>query len=128
MKLSLNKLISIAIFVPALILFGISGFFFYKNFQNYQNVQNAQKYIELTKSLEKILVALGQERGTSSIYFVSKGKYPHSKEVLMKKRAKMSLAINSLKDFINKNPKYYNEVSNVLSLINQLPIQLKLQT
>ena len=121
MKLSLKKLIALAIFVPAIILFGLSGFFFYKNFQNYQNVQKAQKYIELTKKLENILVALGQERGTSSIYFVSKGKYPHSKEVVTKKRAKMSKAISDLKQFINQNPKYYNEVENIISFANQLP-------
>ena len=121
MKLSLNRLISLAIFVPALILFGLSSFFFYQNFQNYQKVQKDQKYIELTKRLENILVALGQERGTSSIYFVSKGKYPHSKEVVTKKRANMSRAVNSLKQFINQNPKYYNDVNSIISLADQLP-------
>ena len=121
MKLSLNRLIALAIFVPALILVGLSSFFFYQNFQSYQKVQKAQKYITLTKKLENILVALGQERGTSSIYFVSKGKYPHSREVVRKKRANMSKAISSLKEFINQNPKYYNKVSNIISLANQLP-------
>ncbi len=121
MKLSLNKFIALAIFIPALILFGFSSFFFYQNFQNYQKVQKAQEYITLTKKLENILVDLGQERGTSSIYFVSKGKYPHSKEVVTKKRANMSKAINALKQFINQNPKYYNEVDNIISLTNQLP-------
>ena len=121
MKLSLNKLISLAIFVPAVILFGISSFFFYKNFQNYQKVQQAQGYVKLTKKLENILVALGQERGTSSIYFVSKGKYPNSKELVEKKRKQMSNAINSLKQFINKNSQYKNEVRNIISLTNQLP-------
>ncbi len=121
MKLSLNKFIELAIFIPALILFGFSSFFFYQNFQNYQKIQKTQKYITLTKKLENILVALGQERGTSSIYFVSKGKYPHSREVVTKKRANMSKAINALKQFINQNPKYYNETENIISLTNQLP-------
>ena len=121
MKLSLNKLISLAIFVPALLLFGLSSFFFYTNFQSYQKVQKAQKYIDITKRLENILVALGQERGTSSIYFVSKGKYPHSKEVVTKKRANMSKAINSLKEFINQNPQYSNEVQNIISFTDKLP-------
>jgi len=121
MKLSLNKLISLAIFVPAILLFGLSSVFFYKNFQNYQKVQKAQGYIKLTKKLENILVALGQERGTSSIYFVSKGEYPKSKEVVEKKRAQMSNNINALKQFINKNPQYKNEVSNIIETINQLP-------
>ena len=121
MKLSLNRLISLAIFVPAVILFGLSSFFFYKNFQNYQKVQQAQGYIKLTKKLENILVALGQERGTSSIYFVSKGKYPNSKEIVEKKRTQMSNAINSLKQFINKNSQYKNEVRNIISLANELP-------
>ena len=121
MKLSLNKLISLAIFVPALILFGLSGFFFYKNFHNYQQVKSSQKYVELTKRLENILVALGQERGTSSIYFVSKGKYPNSTRVVKQKRAKMSDAIHSLKEFINKNPQYANDVSTIMQTINQLP-------
>ena len=121
MKLSLNRLISLAIFIPALILFGLSSFFFYTNFQNYQKVQKAQKYITLTKKLENILVALGQERGTSSIYFVSKGKYPNSKKVVQQKRIQMTMAIQSLKSFINKNPQFYNQVDNIISMTNQLP-------
>ena len=120
MKLSLSKLIGIAIFLPILIILGISGFSFYKNYEIYNHVKESEKQVELAKRLEAILVALGEERGTSSIYFVSKGQYPHSKEIVAKKRLKMSRAIDSLKQFIDENPKYYKEVSDVLSFANQL--------
>ena len=121
MKLSLSKLIGIAIFLPILIILGISGFSFYKNFEVYTKVKKSEKQLELAKKLEAVLVALGEERGTSSIYFVSKGHYPHSREIVAKKRIKMSKAIDNLKNFIDKNPQLYKEVSNVLSYTNQLP-------
>jgi len=122
MKLSISKLIGIAIFLPILIILGISGFSFYKNYETYKHVQESQKQLELAKRLEAVLVALGEERGTSSIYFVSKGNYPHSREIVAKKRLKMSRAINNLKQFIDQNPKLFKEVSDVLSFANQLPL------
>jgi signal transduction histidine kinase/CheY-like chemotaxis protein len=122
MKGSLLRLISIAVFVPTLILMGISGYFLYKNFQKYEQVQQDKKYLELTEKLENMLVYLGQERGASSIYSVSKGSYPNSKEILAQKRAHFSQAISELKAFVNKNPEFYNDVKNVLNIANQLPV------
>jgi len=122
MKTSLNRLINFAIFIPILLLMFISGFFLYKNFQKYQSVNSAERYIKLTQKLESILVALGEERGTSGIYFASKGNYPKSKQIVLSKRKKMDLAINELKTFINQNPDLYNKVSNVLAIINNLPL------
>ena len=122
MKISLSKLLNIAIFLPILILFGIGGYYFYKNFTTYQKFQESKKYIELTKKLENILVALGEERGSSAIYFVSHGHYPKSKLIVKTKRANMSAAINDLKEFIDQNPKYYKEVKPILYLINKLPV------
>ncbi len=122
MKLSLSKLLNIAIFLPIFILFGVSGYYFYQNFTEYEKFQESKKYITLTKKLEKILVALGEERGSSAIYFVSKGHYPKSKMIVKAKRAQMDAAINDLKDFINQNPKFYNNVKNILIMINRLPI------
>ena len=122
MKLSLSKLLNIAIFLPIFILFGISGYYFYKNFTDYQKFENSKKYITLTKKLEKILVALGEERGSSAIYFVSHGNYPKSKLIVKAKRAQMDAAINDLKNFINQNPKFYNQVKDIFVLINRLSI------
>ena len=122
MKLSLNKLIGIAIFLPVLILLLVSGISLYQNYQNYDKAVTAQKELTLAKKLEAILVALGEERGTSSIYFVSKGNYPHSKEIVAKKRANMTKAVDDLKSFINNNPEYFKDVSDVLTYLNQLPV------
>jgi len=122
MKLSLSKLIGIAIFFPILIILGISGFSFYKNYTTYNQIEQSQKELELAKKLEAILVALGEERGTSSIYFVSKGNYPNSKQIVAKKRINMSKAIDNLQQFIDKNPNLYKEVSDVLSFANQLSV------
>jgi len=122
MKVSLSKLLNIAIFLPILILLGTSGYYFYQNFMKYEKFQKSTESIELTKKLEHILVALGEERGSSSIYFVSKGNYPKSKLIVKAKRAQMNAAINDLKSFIDKHPRYYKEVKNVLILINKLPV------
>ena len=122
MRGSLIKLITIAVFLPTLILISISGYFLYKHFNEYNQIQKDKKYLELTKRLENMLVYLGQERGVSSIYSVSKGNYPNSKKVLKQKRILFSQAINNLKEFVNKNPEFYIDVENVISLSNQLPI------
>jgi len=122
MKSSLIKLIAIAVFLPTLILMGISGYFLYQNFQKYQQVQKSIKYMKLTNKLENMLVYLGQERGASSIYAVSKGSYPNSKNIVKSKRVLFSNSINELKTFINQNPEFYNDIKPVLNLTNQLPI------
>ncbi len=122
MRLSIKKALAIAILLPAFLLILGSGFYFYLNFQKYQSVEKSEEYVTLAKKLENILVALGEERGTSSIYFVSKGQYPNSAQIVKAKRAKMDAAINSFKDYVNKHPKFYNEVKNVLIFINQLPV------
>ena len=122
MKGSLIRLIVIAVFVPTIILMGISGFFLYKNYEKFQNVKKQELYLELTKRLENMLVYLGQERGVSSIYSVSKGNYPNSKTLLKTKRTLFSNAINDLKDFVNKHPELFNEVKDVISYTEKLPI------
>jgi signal transduction histidine kinase/CheY-like chemotaxis protein len=122
MKSSLTRLISLAIFVPTLILMVISGYFLYQNYNKYQKVNKSIKYLELAKRLEKMLVYLGQERGVSSIYSVSKGNYPNSKKLIKQKRALFSGAINELKDYVEKNPEFYKTVKPILDMTNQLPI------
>ncbi len=122
MKGSLLRLITIAVFLPTLILITISGYFLYKNYKKYDEIQTSQKYLELSKKLENMLIYLGQERGVSSIYSVSKGKYPNSIKILKQKRILFSKSINQLKNFINKNPEFYQLVSNIIDISNNLPI------
>ena len=125
MKGSLIKLIAAAIFIPVLILIGTSGYFLYQNFNKYEQAKETLKYMELNKRLEKALVYLGQERGISSIYAVSKGNYPNSKKLIKQKRYLFSNAINDIKAFVDKNPEFYNDVRNVLNLADRLPIVRK---
>ncbi|WP_457561359.1 ATP-binding protein, partial [Caminibacter sp.] len=72
--------------------------------------------------LETMLVYLGQERGISSIYSVSKGNYPNSKNLIKAKRALFSKSIQDLRDFINVHPELYNDVKDILNMTNKLPI------
>jgi len=125
MKGSLLRLISLAIFVPTLILMLISGYFLYQNFTKYQKVQESIKYLQLAERLEKMLVYLGQERGVSSIYSVSKGQYPNSKKLIKQKRMLFSQSIEEMKKFINENPDFYNIVQPILNMTNRLPIVRK---
>jgi len=58
MKLSIKKLLVIAIMLPAFLLILGSGYYFYLNFQKYNQVKQSENYVELAKRLEKILVEL----------------------------------------------------------------------
>ena len=120
MKMSISKLLAIAIWLPVLMLLGLSGYNAYTQYQKYQNAQKSIKYLELGKKLENLLVYLGQERGVSSIYSVSKGNYPNSKQLIAKKRKAFDNAVNDLKSFLNQNPQFYNDTKDVLNTLNQL--------
>jgi signal transduction histidine kinase len=121
MKMSLTKLLALAIWIPSLVLISFSGYFLYNNYQKYVTTEKSIKYLELAKKIENILVYLGQERGTSSIYSVSKGEYPNSKKLLQSKRELMDKAISQFKSYINKHPEFVNETKNIMALINKLP-------
>ena len=125
MKMSLTKLLAIAIWLPTLLLISYSGYSLYENYNKYQNTQKSLKYLELAKRLEQMLLYLGQERGTSSIYSVSKGAYPNSKEIVAQKRALFSNAVNQFKDYASKHPEFIQITKPVLTLLNKLPVVRK---
>jgi len=125
MKGSLIRLINLAVFLPTIVLMSISGYFLYQNFMKYRNVQESVKYLHLAEKLENMIVYLGQERGVSSIYSVSKGKYPNSKALIKQKRALFSKSIEEMKIFINQNPDFYNIVQPILNMTNRLPVVRK---
>ena len=120
MKVSISKLLAIAIWLPVAMLLGISGYNLYTQYEKYQKNEKSIKYLELGKKLENLLVYLGQERGVSSIYSVSKGNYPQSKELIAKKRKAFDKAVSELKSFLNKNPQFYSDAKDVLDMLNQL--------
>ena len=129
MKTSLTKLISLAVFIPTIILLSISGYFLYKNYNTYNHVKTAAKNLELAKHLENMLVYLGQERGTTSIYAVSKGGYPNSKEVLSKKRDLFSKAINGFYKYVQQHPEFTDRVRPIIKLTNKLqPIRKEIDS
>ena len=121
MKMSLTKLLALAIWIPSLILISFSGYFLYVKYQQYVETEKSLKYLNLAKKIENILVYLGQERGTSSIYSVSKGEYPNSKQLLQNKRKMMDKAIAELKAYINKHPEFYPDTKQIIELVNKLP-------
>ena len=121
MKMSLTKLLAIAIWLPSLLLISYSGYSLYQNYQKYQTTQKSLKYLELAKKLEQMLVYLGQERGSSSIYSVSKGSYPNSKEIVAQKRMLFNNAVKQFKDYANSHPEFIQITKPVLTLLNQLP-------
>ena len=125
MKMSLTKLLAIAIWIPTLLLISYSGYSLYQNYQKYESTQKSIKYLELAKRLEQMLLYLGQERGTSSIYSVSKGSYPNSKEIVARKRILFTNAVNQFKDYADKHPEFIQITKPVLTLLNQLPVVRK---
>ena len=125
MKMSLTKLLALAIWLPSLILISISGYFLYTNYNKYNQTKDSLKYLTLAKKLENMLVYLGQERGVSSIYSVSKGQYPNSKKLIKQKRALFSNAVNQFKEYMNKHPEFNQITTPVVVLLNKLPIVRK---
>ena len=125
MKMSLTKLLALAIWLPSIILMSLSGFFLYENFNKYSNTNKSVKYLELTKKLEDMLVALGQERGTTSIYAVSKGKYPNSTKIVAQKRLNFNNAIRAYKKFLKENPEFLSQTKVVDTLVAKLPFVRK---
>lgn len=121
MKMSLTKLLALAIWIPSLVLISFSGYFLYNSYQKYVKTEKSLKYLELAKRIENMLVAIGQERGTSSIYSVSKGQFPNSKKLLKSKRVLVDNSIRDFKNFIKKNPEFYNETKQIITLINKMP-------
>jgi two-component system sensor histidine kinase BarA len=121
MKLSLSKILAIAIWLPVLILLGISGYNLFDQIQKNEQQQKSIKYLELGNKLEHLLVYLGQERGISSIYSVSKGNYPNSKTLIKQKRALFDKAVKELKEYVNQNPEFQPTVSKVFAILNDLP-------
>jgi len=67
-----------------------------------------------------MLLFLGQERGTSSIYSVSKGEYPNSKSIVESKRKLFSQAVKEFKRYIDQHPEFYNDAKDVLTTLNKL--------
>jgi len=71
MKISLTKLLALAIWVPSLVLISFSGYFLYNSVNEYSNTQKSIKYLELAKKIENILVYLGQERKGYKLHLFS---------------------------------------------------------
>jgi len=116
----LKTLFRIAGAIPTVILLVISVVILYVSFTKYQNAQNLQKKMEVINTLDKIIVAIGKERGRSGIYFASRGQYPNSRKLLLEARNKLDTNINKLKTLLNKNPQFKNyQIKYILDLLNK---------
>jgi signal transduction histidine kinase/DNA-binding response OmpR family regulator len=114
-NLSLKTLFRIAGAIPAFILFIISSIIFYINFVKHQNAQDLKEKMNIVNALDKIVVAIGQERGRSGIYFASHGQYPNSRKIVLQKRKNLDDAISNLKLVLKKYPKFKtSQIQNIL--------------
>ncbi len=120
-RISFTKMLALAIWLPSLILISFSGYFLYINYNKYEKAQTSLKYLQLAKRMEQMLLYLGQERAASSIYAVSKGEYPNSKQILAQKRALFSNAVNQFKDYAIKHPEFNQITMPIITLLNKLP-------
>jgi len=101
--LKLKTLFRIAGAIPAMGLAIVLTFAFVYFLNNYKESKKLEEDMKLINALDKIVVAIGQERGVSGIYFASHGKYKNSREVVLKKRKNLDDAIKNLQDIIEKN-------------------------
>ena len=122
-NLNLQSLFRIGGFIPILVLLTVSITFFTINFIKYQNANILQEKIELAKALDNVIANIGRERGKSSIFFASKGKYPKSKELVKIQRSQTDLTIQSLKNVLNKYPDLNTpQLQQILNYLNNINI------
>jgi len=121
MNFSLTKLLVLAIWLPSLILISISGYFLYINYNKYTQTEKSLKYLQLAKRMEQMLLYLGQERGVSSIYSVSKGNYPNSKQILAQKRKLFGNAVAQFKEYALAHPEFNNITAPIMDMLKRLP-------
>jgi len=119
-KLSLNTLIRIAVYVPSFILAVASLVYLIKNFQSFNETKRNAQYLQAAQALDKLINSLDQERGASTIYFVSHGAYPQSREAVYQTRVKTEEAKTKLDQILAENP----EIGKVLQQTDVLD-QLK---
>jgi signal transduction histidine kinase/CheY-like chemotaxis protein len=133
LNLSLTGAFRIAGFIPALFLFVGAAFYLYLNFNSYMKSQDNLKSLNVSKAIDEIIVNTAVERGRSSIYFVSKGRYPKSRENIVQARQKVDKSIQALKSILNKYPEFkqnsniqsifisLNKIQNVRNSIDKFP-------
>ena len=119
-NLRLKTLFRVAGAIPTVILLVISAIILYVSFTKYQNAQNLQKKMQILNTFDKIIVAIGKERGRSGIYFASRGQYPNSRKVLLQARNNLDANINKLQKLVNKYPQLKTaQIENILNLLNK---------
>ncbi|RUM57209.1 MAG: hybrid sensor histidine kinase/response regulator, partial [Nautilia sp.] len=119
-NLKLTTLFRLSGALPSLLLFTIAGIIFYISFLKYQISENLTKQIEINKAVDRVLAAMGQERGATGIFFASQGHYPNSKKLLTSKRKNLDNAVNNLKIVLNKYPELKTDkLSFIISMLNE---------
>jgi signal transduction histidine kinase/CheY-like chemotaxis protein len=122
LNLSLTGAFRVAGFIPAFFLFAAASFYLYINFNAYMNSQENIQNLEVSKTLDDIILNAAVERGRSSIYFVSKGKYPKSTENVKNARQNLNTSIQKFKLILEKYPniKQSSEIQSIFIEINKL--------
>ena len=129
LKLSLSALIRIAVYVPSLILATASLVYLIQNFQNFNNTKRNVRYLKAAQALDKLISALDQERGASTIYFVSHGAYPQSREAVYQARVKTEEAKTKLDQILAEDPEIgkvlqQSDVLDQLKNINSIRVSI----
>jgi len=135
-----NKLKLITI-LPTLILIAAASYLFYNTYINYEKTKAYKIVTNNNKSLNKLLIELGRERGLTALYLASnKNSY---KELLIKQYQRTNTAIKNYKnsaiienstllpknflskETINLNKKAYINLNNNLNNISKIRNSLK---
>jgi signal transduction histidine kinase/CheY-like chemotaxis protein len=127
--LSFRTLIRVAVYVPSAILALASAFYLFTNFKNYIRTQENVQFLKAAQAIDKLINALDRERSATTIYFVSRGAYPQSRESVYQARVKTEQAKVQLDKIINENPKIReilqkNNIITQLKNINQVRINI----
>jgi signal transduction histidine kinase/DNA-binding response OmpR family regulator len=127
--LSFRTLIRVAVYVPSAILALASAFYLFTNLKDYMRTQENVQFLKAAQAIDKLINALDQERSATTIYFVSRGAYPQSREAVYQARVKTEQAKAQLDKIINENPKIReilqkNNIITQLKNINQIRINI----
>jgi len=124
MKINLKILMTVLIFIPVMIITGISGLNTYKAFNAYQKAVVGEKINEINSKIVFVIKALGQERGTTAMLMASRGNYKIKDktivEIVNAKRKQLDKAFMELeKVYQNISEEQIKKIANLDNIKNQ---------
>ncbi|QKF64362.1 ATP-binding protein [Campylobacter corcagiensis] len=130
MRLTTTTLLKLIAYIPIFIIILVVSLYFYSSLKSYQDANELTTRLEINKAAQEFVRQLGSERGISSIYASSEGRF-NIQEILKIQREKTDSEIKNLNSYIANYSSRGGFVDKMLSFIskNEFPSEiLQIQT